>query len=144
MQIQCTPTQQDPLPCYKHQLQPASISALNTQCYNPAVHLGGKVLELLQAFQQREGRRTDSNLVFPGTQALKRGPASLRTVWLFALKKSGVTDFKFHDLRHNAASYLAMNGASLIDIDAVLGHKTLAMVKRYWHLSETHVKGVAE
>ena len=35
-----------------------------------------------------------------------------------------------------------MNGASLQEIAAVLGHKTLAMVKRYAHLSEQHTAGV--
>lgn len=107
-----------------------------------SVHLAGKALELLQALKKQKVRRIDNNLVFPGTHALNTGPASLRTAWLFALKKAKVTDFKFHDLRHSAASYLAMNGASLMDIAAVLGHKTLAMVKRYSHLSETHVSGV--
>lgn len=107
-----------------------------------SVHLAGKALELLQALKKQKVRRIDNNLVFPGTHALNTGPASLRTAWLFALKKANVTDFKFHDLRHSAASYLAMNGASLMDIAAVLGHKTLAMVKRYSHLSETHVSGV--
>jgi site-specific recombinase XerD len=33
---------------------------------------------------------------------------------------------------------LAMNGASLAEIAEVLGHKTLAMVKRYAHLSHAH------
>ncbi len=42
----------------------------------------------------------------------------------------------FHDLRHSAASYLAMSGATLAEIAEVLGHKTLAMVKRYAHLTE--------
>ena len=35
-----------------------------------------------------------------------------------------------------------MNGASLAEIAAVLGHKTLAMVKRYSHLSEQHTASV--
>ena len=48
----------------------------------------------------------------------------------------------FHDLRHSAASYLAMNGAYLSEIAEVLGHKTLAMVKRYAHLSEAHTTKV--
>ena len=39
-------------------------------------------------------------------------------------------------------TYLAMNGASLVEIAAVLGHKTLQMVKRYAHLSEAHTAGV--
>ena len=50
--------------------------------------------------------------------------------------------FRFHDLRHSAASYLAMNGATLAEIAEVLGHKTLAMVKRYSHLTEAHTAGV--
>ena len=51
-------------------------------------------------------------------------------------------DRRFHDLRHSAASYFAMNGASLAEIAEVLGHKTLQMVKRYSHLSEQHTAGV--
>ncbi len=35
-----------------------------------------------------------------------------------------------------------MNGAPLAEISEVLGHKTLAMVKRYSHLSETHAAGI--
>ena len=37
-----------------------------------------------------------------------------------------------------------MNGASLAEIAAVLGHKTLSMVKRYSHLSDSHTAGVVE
>ena len=60
------------------------------------------------------------------------------------LTAAGITDFRFHDLRHSAASYLAMNGASLAEIAEVLGHKTLQMVKRYAHLSDQHVSKVVE
>ena len=35
-------------------------------------------------------------------------------------------------------------GASLAEIAEVLGHKTLTMVKRYAHLSESHTRGVVE
>ena len=37
-----------------------------------------------------------------------------------------------------------MNGATTAEIAAVLGHKTLAMVKRYSHLSDEHVRDVVE
>lgn len=106
-----------------------------------AVHLAGKAFGLLQELKEKK-LRDGSHLVFPGKVALNSGPASVRTAWLTALKKSGVTNFHFHDLRHSAASYLAMNGAPLLDIAAILGHKTLSMVKRYSHLSETHVGSV--
>jgi len=58
--------------------------------------------------------------------------------WQQAKATAGLHDLRFHDLRHTAASYLAMSGATLLEIAAILGHKTLAMVKRYSHLSEQH------
>ena len=61
-----------------------------------------------------------------------------------ALQRSEVEDFTFHDLRHSAASYLAMSGASLLEIADILGHKSLEMVKRYAHLSEDHSVAVVE
>ena len=67
---------------------------------------------------------------------------SVDEAWKYAVKRAELVDFRFHDLRHTCASYLAMNGASLMEIAEVLGHKTLAMVKRYAHLSEAHTAGV--
>jgi len=66
------------------------------------------------------------------------------SAWRSARDAAGITDFRFHDLRHSCASYLAMNGATTAEIAAVLGHKTLQMVKRYSHLSDEHVRGVVE
>ena len=86
-------------------------------------------------------RRLDTDLLFPGTLN-KNKPIDLRTPFEKALKTAGINDFRWHDLRHCCASYLAMNGASLGEIAEVLGHKTLSMVKRYSHLSDSHVSGV--
>ncbi|MES2200020.1 MAG: hypothetical protein V4489_07625 [Chlamydiota bacterium] len=41
----------------------------------------------------------------------------------------------FRALSPNMASHLTMEGASILEGGAILGHKTLAMVKRYSHLS---------
>lgn len=93
-------------------------------------------------------RRLDTDLLFPSTKAPKPGepwkPVDLRAPWLSALKSAGVEDFRWHDLRHSTASYLAMSGASLAEIAEVLGHKSLAMAQRYSHLSDGHVAGVLE
>lgn len=105
------------------------------------VPLVAKALEVLK--EHSKVRRIDTPLLFPGkTNALK--PMNIRASWKVALKVARIDDFRFHDLRHTAASYLAMNGASLAEIAEVLGHKTLQMVKRYSHLSEAHTAGVVE
>lgn len=82
-----------------------------------------------------------SGLIFPANQNPKK-PIDLRFPWEKALKIAEIKDFRFHDLRHTAASYMAMSGASLLEIAEVLGHKTLAMVKRYAHLCESHTANV--
>jgi integrase len=52
---------------------------------------------------------------------------------------NGITDRRqlviFHTLRHTHASWLALNGESLLVIQQSLGHKDLQMVRRYAHLS---------
>ena len=105
------------------------------------VPLTGKALELVKE-HARTRRRLDTPLLFPSANPAK--PVNLRLPWQTAVKRANLQDFRFHDLRHSAASYLAMNGASLNEIAAVLGHKTLAMVQRYAHLSESHKAGVVE
>jgi integrase len=80
--------------------------------------------------------------VFPSVDGKK--PYSFRPYWNEALADAEVEDFRFHDLRHTAASYLAMNGATLLEIADVLGHKTLEMVKRYAHLADSHKASVLE
>jgi hypothetical protein len=44
-------------------------------------------------------------------------------------------DFRFHDLRHTAASWMRMAGADIHTVATVLGHKDLSTAKRYQHLS---------
>ncbi|WP_218814173.1 tyrosine-type recombinase/integrase [Rickettsiella endosymbiont of Dermanyssus gallinae] len=100
--------------------------------------LSGHALELMK--QHEKTRDLNCVLVFPGKNL--KNPIDIRSPWETALKRAGITNFRFHDLRHSTASYLAMNGASLSEISEVLGHKTLQMVKRYAHLSEAHTSKV--
>lgn len=100
--------------------------------------LAGHTYELIKS--HKKVQRLDTDLLFPSTKGDK--PYEIKRSWEGALEQAGIKDFRFHDLRHSAASYLAMNGASLAEIAEVLGHKTLAMVKRYAHLSEAHTSKV--
>ena len=50
-----------------------------------------------------------------------------------ARKQAGVKDIHFHDLRHMAITRMAEKLPNLIELSAVSGHKSLAMLKRYYH-----------
>lgn len=110
-----------------------------------AIAITSHALEVLKGLNKV--RRIDGNYIFPSKIIAGRGqqkPIDLRAPWEAALKSAEIKDFRFHDLRHSAASSLAMNGASLAEIAEVLGHKTLQMVKRYAHLSEGHTARVVQ
>jgi integrase len=87
-----------------------------------------------------KNRVVTSDYLFPSETVWK--PVCIKKSWPRVLRVAKVDDFRFHDLRHTAASYLAMDGASSTDIAEILGHKTLQMVRRYSHLSEAHTKKV--
>lgn len=55
-----------------------------------------------------------------------------------AVKRAGIVDFKFHDLRHSFASQILLRGGSLKDIQELLGHKSMEMTLRYSHLTTDH------
>lgn len=101
--------------------------------------------------EQNQNRILGCDYVFPSKKVKRDNsgkfiyqPIDIRTAWENVLEKAQIEDFRFHDLRHSAASYLAMNGATLAEIAEVLGHKTLQMVKRYAHLSDAHTSSVVE
>jgi integrase len=52
--------------------------------------------------------------------------------------KAEITNFRFHDLRHTFASYLAMANVPMKNIQEYLGHGSLAMTMRYSHLAPSH------
>ena len=106
-----------------------------------ALHLVAPVLELLR--ERAKVRRIDTDLVFPSRLHPKQ-PLDLRAPWETALKRADIKGFHWHDLRHTFASMAAMNGATLPELAALLGHKTLAMVQRYAHLSPAHTASLAE
>ena len=107
------------------------------------VPVRGLALELLK--EHARIRRIDTNFIFPGERTKQsKQPFELKIYWREAIAAAKIENFRFHDLRHSCASYLAMNGASLLEIAEVLGHKTLQMVKRYSHLAESHTAGVVE
>ena len=68
----------------------------------------------------------------PNGKPVKSVSKSFRT----ALKRVGIQDFHFHDLRHTSASHLLMRGASMKAVQEHLTHSSPAMTNRYAHISE--------
>lgn len=100
------------------------------------VALVGTALEVVQRRLQNPGgeyllapsRKNRSSLI----------PSFPRRSWNTALKSAGISDFRFHDLRHTHASYLAMSGATARELMESLGHSTPGMSSRYAHLANEH------
>ena len=62
-----------------------------------------------------------------------------RTDFERALLLSGITDFRFHDLRHTWASWHVQNGTPLMVLKELGGWEKLEMVNKYAHLSGEHL-----
>lgn len=58
-----------------------------------------------------------------------------------ALEMSGITDFRFHDLRHTWASWHVQDGTPLMTLKEMGGWERLEMVNKYAHLSTKHLAG---
>jgi len=56
------------------------------------------------------------------------------------LKRAGIKDFRFHDLRHTFGSHLVMQGVGLRTVQQLMGHKEIRMTMHYSHLSPEYVQ----
>ncbi|MDD5269766.1 MAG: site-specific integrase [Candidatus Omnitrophica bacterium] len=83
-------------------------------------------------------KHSDSPYVFCNKEGEPYG--DIKKSFFTACTKSGIINFRFHDLRHTFASHLAMAGVDLNTIRELLGHKSLEMTLRYSHLSPDHKK----
>ena len=91
----------------------------------------------------RKFREIGNSLIFFSPNNTEKS-FDFRKQWYSSLKKAGITGFRFHDLRHTAASYLVMAGATLHEAGQILGHKSEQTTKRYAHLSTGHKSALAE
>ena len=89
----------------------------------------------------RDRARDPEQFLFQGKHG--RVPFHYHHSWDLIRRTAGLDDFRFHDLRHSAASFMAMAGQSLAEIGSVLGHKTPRSTQRYAHFAEDHRRASA-
>jgi integrase len=82
-------------------------------------------------------RQIGAGFLFP-SEIKPDQPFEFIKQWLKALEEAGIQNFRWHDLRHTAASLLVMNGATLYETGQVLGHKSTQTTARYAHFSTEH------
>lgn len=105
-------------------------------------HLNEEAKRILRGFDSWQR----SKWVFPSENPAT--PLDARNfytrIWMPAVAKAGIEWATWHDLRHTFASRLAMTGHNEGTIAALLRHSTTALVKRYAHLSPSHLKAAVE
>jgi len=82
--------------------------------------------------------QSDGEYVF--TNGDGRPFGDIKKGFLSALKRAGIEDFHFHDLRHTFGSHLVMQGVDLKTVQQLMGHKQIKTTMRYSHLSPEYVQ----
>lgn len=98
--------------------------------------------EALEGLRRWKAQGTGTGLVFPG----KGGKPldNVQKAWEHLLSNAGISNFRFHDLRHSFASRLVMAGVDLNTVRELLGHGDIKMTLRYSHLAPEHKANAVE
>ncbi|MDQ7082687.1 MAG: tyrosine-type recombinase/integrase [Aquificota bacterium] len=103
------------------------------------------VYNLLKELKRKqEEKGIDHGYVFTNSKGLPYNydDKTYRRVFTTACKKAGIENFRFHDLRHTFASWVAMQSKDIYAVKELLGHKDISMTKRYAHLTEDYLRQV--
>jgi integrase len=104
------------------------------------IPLNKDVVTLLKGWRLRSGNR--EGLVF-------RNPAGyqlrdIKRQWIKLMKAAEISDFRFHDLRHDFASRLVQASVDLYRVKDLLGHSTITLTERYSHLQPRHLRDAVQ
>lgn len=89
-------------------------------------------------------RQTDRNGTFVFSYTGNRIVQVNTKAWYSALKRAGIEDFRWHDLRHTWASWHVQNGTPLHALQELGGWETSEMVRKYAHFSAEHLAPYAD
>ena len=109
------------------------------------IPLNKKALTILEKWRNKTGKNVThiSGLVFPSEVTGNR-MTDIKRSWATLVKRAEVTDFRFHDLRHDFASRLVLAGVPLIEVRDLLGHSSIEMTQRYAHVNPEKLRSAVE
>ncbi|WP_211210839.1 tyrosine-type recombinase/integrase [Sporichthya polymorpha] len=84
------------------------------------------------------------DLVFTQPDGRHLSPEQDWRAWKGLLKAGGVPDARLHDARHTAATLLLEQGVDIRVVQQILGHSSLAVTKRYTHVTDTLARQAAD
>ena len=95
------------------------------------VPLDDESLEIVEHFLQKPLSKHGYLFYNPDTEDRVN---SNRSSWLTCLRKSNITDFRWHDLRHTYATDEIRNGMPIYQLSKLLGHSNVQVTEKYAHL----------
>lgn len=104
------------------------------------IKLNDDAMRVLQAQQEATGT---GRWVFVGKDG-KKPPTEIKTAWKTACAAAGLSNFRWHDLRHTWATWHIMQGTPREALQKLGGWKDDRMVSRYAHLAESYVDQYAD
>jgi integrase len=120
------------------------VRLLETKNTTPrTVPLSKAATEIFREALSHPARPFDTDLIFfgePGRDGQRR-PYIFNPVWLNIKREVGLSNLRFHDLRHEAVSRFVESGFSDQEVSAISGHKSMQMLKRYTHLRAEDLVG---
>ena len=131
-------------------MQWGNISFINKTCYisdtkNGDPHLIPLTDKAIQILERRYENRGSSKWIFPSDHNSKSGHLEdPKKAWNRLRKKSGLKDFRLHDLRRTMGSWMAISGASQYVIGKALNHKSPRSTAIYARLSIDPVREYME
>jgi site-specific recombinase XerD len=101
------------------------------------IPMNDHVVEILQNLHSR----LKSPWVFTCSNGITAMDARnfVQRIFLPAVRKVGIENFRWHDLRHTFASRLVMGGEDIRTVQELMGHKTITITMKYAHLSPKHL-----
>jgi integrase len=119
-----------------NQVRNGFIYLRKTKTSNPRqIPINDDLDALFKRIRQRQGLKSAYVFLCDG-----KGIEDVKSSFSAALKRAGIDDFTFHDLRHTFSSHFVMRGGDLKALQEILGHTTLTMTMKYAHLAQGHKK----